>query len=89
MAFLRGAKSDAPIAAVFNFSGILQGNYRFGVPHAGIWIELLNSDGLNYGGGGVGNSGRLQTVPIPLHGFLYSLTATLPALGAIWFRLQP
>ena len=33
---------------------------RVGVPHAGAWHEVLNSDAAVYGGSGVGNLGTVQ-----------------------------
>ena len=32
-------------------------NYRLGVPHAGFYREIINTDGETYGGSNVGNFG--------------------------------
>jgi 1,4-alpha-glucan branching enzyme len=56
------------------------------VPRAGRWLECLNSDAQIYGGGGQGNLGALETVPLPAHGHFQSLTLTLPPLGALFLR---
>ena len=62
---------------------------KFGVPHAGRWREILNSDSAHFGGSNVGNLGHLQTVSEPRHGFEQSLRLTLPPLGAILLKLDP
>jgi 1,4-alpha-glucan branching enzyme len=47
---------------------------------------MLNSDATLYGGGGWGNLGGAEAVPVPLHGRTHSLTLTLPALSAVFFK---
>lgn len=86
VAFLRQSNSRHQIMVICNFSGVAQYNVRLGVPRSGKWIEFFNSDAIDYGGRGVGNSGRVHTVPIPLHGFSHSLTAIVPALGVLYLR---
>jgi 1,4-alpha-glucan branching enzyme len=56
-----------------------------GLPAAGEWIELLNTDAAVYGGSGVGNLGRVTaTSDEPWHGMPASVELTLPPLGALW-----
>ena len=69
-----------------NFSPVPRHNYRAGVPFRGHWLELLNTDAHEFGGSGQGNFGGVDTVPLPLHGRLHSITITLPPLGAVFFR---
>jgi len=57
-----------------------------GVPHGGYWRELLNSDGREYGGSGMGNLGGVEAEPIPVHGRTVSLNLTLPPLAALFFK---
>jgi 1,4-alpha-glucan branching enzyme len=47
---------------------------------------LLNSDAHDYGGSGQGNFGGLEAIAEPHHGRPYRLDATLPPLGAVFFR---
>jgi 1,4-alpha-glucan branching enzyme len=61
-------------------------NYRVGVPRAGFWRELLNSDAAHYGGSGMGNFGGVRTAPTPAHGRFQSLTLTLPPLSTSYFQ---
>ncbi|MBL8134479.1 MAG: 1,4-alpha-glucan branching protein GlgB [Anaerolineae bacterium] len=63
--------------------------YRVGVPDAGVYDELLNSDAHVYGGGDVGNGGSITTETIPWGRFQQSLSLTLPPLGIIVLRLRP
>ncbi len=86
-AFLRLDPADParrPVAAVFNATPVPRYNYRVGVPQAGCWREVLNSDAVDYGGSGVGNGGAVWTTPVPGHGHYQSLNLTLPPLGALF-----
>ncbi len=84
-AYCRG---DGPIIAVINMTPTPRQGYEIGVPHAGRWKEILNSDSAHFGGSNVGNFGQLETVPEPRHGFAQSLRLTLPPLGAVLLKLD-
>ena len=43
-------------------------NYRIGVPRAGRWHEILNSDAAIYGGSGMGNCGGVDASAVSSHG---------------------
>jgi 1,4-alpha-glucan branching enzyme len=75
-----------PIAVAINFSGAEHGGYRLGLPFAGEWEELLNTDAEQFGGAGVGNLGVVHATEAPWSGRPASAQVTLPALGAIWLR---
>ena len=55
----------------------------------GNWKEVLNSDAALYGGSAQGNMGGVDATPIPLHGRRWSVTLTLPPLGAVFLVSQP
>jgi len=74
------------LASVANFSGGPHYNYRLGLPHAGQWNEVLNTDAESYGGSGVGNLGSVQAEALPWHGQPYSAQLTVPPLGAVWLE---
>jgi len=76
------------ILVVCNFTPVPQPNYRVGVPRGGWWQEILNSDSSWYGGGNWGNGGGVDAVPVPLHARSHSLTVTVPALAAVFFKSQ-
>ena len=62
--------------------------YCVGVPAAGNYLELLNSDSGYYGGSDLGNSGQISTRATAADGFPHSLSLTLPPLGGIILKLQ-
>jgi 1,4-alpha-glucan branching enzyme len=76
------------VLVVFNFTPVPRTGYRVGVPHAGYWRELLNSDAKEYAGSGVGNLGGVTAEAIPTHGRPFSLKLTLPPLAALFFKAE-
>jgi 1,4-alpha-glucan branching enzyme len=87
LSFLRrGSNPAGAVAVAFNFTPIPRHDYRIGVPFAGYWQELLNSDSADYGGSGVGNLGGVEAVEEPHHGKPCSLTLTLPPLSVVFLK---
>jgi 1,4-alpha-glucan branching enzyme len=85
LAFIRKGRSTASIMlAVGNFTPVPRHNYRVGVPLAGFWKELLNSDAKEYGGSGQGNLGGVEADEISFHNRPYSLDLTLPPLSFLF-----
>jgi 1,4-alpha-glucan branching enzyme len=82
------SRPDETVVAVMNFTPIPQHNYRVGVPRGGTWKEILNSDAAIYGGSGQGNMGEVEAAPLPLHGRKWSVTLTLPPLGAVFLMSE-
>jgi 1,4-alpha-glucan branching enzyme len=76
------------LLVVCNFTPLVHENYRVGVPHVGLWREVLNSDVEVYGGSGVGNLGGTRSVPVPFHGRPHSLNLTLPPLGMLVLKYE-
>jgi 1,4-alpha-glucan branching enzyme len=90
ISFLRRAKNHDDVTLfICNFTPVPRHDYRVGVPVNGEWRGVLNSDALLYGGSGLGNSGRVEAVPLPLHGRPYSLSLTIPPLGVLGLRTRP
>jgi 1,4-alpha-glucan branching enzyme len=83
---IRRARDGSLVVAVVNFTPVPRDGYRIGVPTAGAYAELVNSDGEAYGGGNVGNGGVVFTEPIASHGHAQSLRLTLPPLGFLLFK---
>ena len=71
------------VVVAANFTPVPRHAYRIGVPAAGAWREILNTDSAHYGGSDLGNQGRVDTEPTPSHGLAQSLTLTLPPLGLV------
>jgi 1,4-alpha-glucan branching enzyme len=86
-AFLRlGGGSARPILVVCNLTPAPRHNYRVGVPLAGRWREIVNTDSGFYGGSNSGNEGAVQTVEHAAHGEPQSLELTLPPLATVMLR---
>ena len=64
-------------------------HYRIGVPLAGTWREIFNSDALDYGGSGMGNLGTVTAEANASHGYPASAELTLPPLSTLYFRFDP
>ncbi|RIJ70820.1 1,4-alpha-glucan branching protein GlgB [Nakamurella silvestris] len=85
LSYLRWGDDGSVLACVLNFSASVHSSYRVGLPRAGRWKELVNTDSSAYGGSGVGNLGEVVAEEIPWHGQPASAVLTLPPLGALWF----
>ena len=84
LSFLRfGRDRGRPALAVFNFTPVPRPAYRIGVPIAGRWTLLENSDRLEYGGSGAGTTEPTSTENVPWHGRPHSLCLNLPPLGVL------
>jgi 1,4-alpha-glucan branching enzyme len=69
-----------------NFSGNPHHDYKIGLPFAGEWEELLNTDSEAFGGSGVGNYGAVTAVEETWAGRPASARVTLPPLGGLWLK---
>lgn len=79
-----GGEGARPVAVIANFTPVPRVDYRIGLPHAGRWREILNTDAMAYGGSNAGNAGVVVGRTAPSHGYPCSATVTLPPLGTIW-----
>lgn len=87
IAWLRKDSRGGTVAAVSNFSPVVREGYRIGLPSAGTWREVLNTDASLYGGGtNVGNYGGIQAENIGHHGRPASALITVPPLATVWFQ---
>ena len=83
-----GEEGDAPVVVVCNFTPVEQQGFRLGVPAAGHWREVMNSDAAIYGGGDRGNAGGVASEAVEWDGLLNSISITLPPLATLIFRLE-
>jgi 1,4-alpha-glucan branching enzyme len=74
-----------PVLVVANATPTPQHNYRLGVPVAGRWDELLNTDDSQYGGSNTLNAGGVETAPLDSHGHHQSIVITIPPLAIVTF----
>jgi 1,4-alpha-glucan branching enzyme len=89
IAFIRHSKaSNAQVIIACNFTPVPRDTYRLGVPEAGFYAEILNSDATVYWGSGIGNLGGVESEPEPWHGFPHSIKLTLPPLSTLMLKKQ-
>ncbi|MDH3212732.1 MAG: 1,4-alpha-glucan branching protein GlgB [Myxococcales bacterium] len=87
LTYLRKGRSTPDVLVVAcNFTPVLRHGYRVGVPRAGHWRELLNSDAPLYAGSGQGNLGGVRSAPVARHGHPQSIVVTLPPLAIVVFK---
>jgi 1,4-alpha-glucan branching enzyme len=85
VAFCRASEGAKDVlACVANLAPVPRERYRVGLPRAGGWREVLNTDAAQYGGSNTGNLGTLEAEPIPWGGQPFSAELVLPPLGVLW-----
>jgi len=82
LSFMRKS-GDEIVVGIFNFTPVVRKDYRIGVPLAGDYKELMNSDSSFYGGSNTGNAGQLTADEIEATGRPYSINLVLPPLAGI------
>ena len=87
LSFVRRARQEQDaVLVVASFTPAVREDYRVGVPAAGRYHEVFNSDAGAYGGTDVGNWGDVVTDPVPWMGQAQSLALRVPPLGAIYLK---
>ncbi len=90
LAWLRFADDGSPpVAVICNFTPVPRHGYRIGLPHAGLWREVMNTDADVYGGSGLGNAGAVMATGQPCHGFAASADLIIPPLASIYLTYEP
>ncbi|MCK9620408.1 MAG: 1,4-alpha-glucan branching protein GlgB [Methylobacter sp.] len=74
------------LIVVINFTPVVREQYRIGVPVAGTYTEIFNSDSSYYDGTNIGNNAALSE-PTPWMNQPHSISLTLPPLGAVILKL--
>ena len=87
LSFIRRDKHGGEVVVAMNFTPVPRDFYRLGVPRAGRYRELINTDSQIYGGSDVGNHGGIEAEARPWMGQSHSLEMVLPPLSCI--VLQP
>jgi 1,4-alpha-glucan branching enzyme len=84
ISFLRFAQDRRDfLVFVCNFTPVPRPNYRVGVPRAGVYLELFNSDAAEFGGSNMRNAARIEAVVEEWHGRPACVSLTLPPLGVL------
>jgi 1,4-alpha-glucan branching enzyme len=85
--FLRkGKKASDDLILVCNFTPVTHPDYRIGVPRAGVYQEVFNSDRVEYGGSGQANQEKLLSDQQHWHERGNSLSIVIPPLAAIYLK---
>ncbi len=82
----RRKHGDEELLVILNFTPVVRENYRIGVPKAGHYKEIFNSDSSYYDGSNIG-SGIIVSEPKEWMGQLNSINLTLPPLGGVILKL--
>lgn len=83
----RRKHEDSEVIVILNFTPVARENYRIGVPQAGTYSEIFNSDSTYYDGSNVGNS-VAHTEARAWMNQPYSINLTLPPLAAIILKIN-
>ncbi len=73
------------VIVVGNFSPLQRENHVLGLPHAGTYRLILNTDAAEFGGSGVDLGKTIKAKEEPIHSLPYSATITLPPMATLWF----
>jgi 1,4-alpha-glucan branching enzyme len=88
-AYLRmPAGNGPPLLSVSNFTPVPRERYRLGVPEAGTWRAVINTDASCYGGSGYAGGCAITAEPAPRHDQAASLLLDLPPLATLVLRLD-
>lgn len=82
----RGNSTQKQLLCVYNFTPVLRGNYRIGVPCKGEYKEILNSDSTEYGGKGLINHRPLIAEEEEWKEKDYSIVVAVPPLSCMIFE---
>ncbi len=77
-------EAGPPVVVLCNFTPVPRHAYRVGLPCAGPWREVLNTDAASYGGANLGNMGGVVAESVPANGQPASALVTLPPLATLY-----
>ena len=85
LSFIRKSEKGDMLICVFNMTPVERKDFTIGVPFAGVYEEVLNTELEEYGGVWKENNPVTRTKPGLWKDYQHTLSFTLPALGAsIW-----
>jgi len=82
----KGRDTDELIVVVCNFTPTVREGFRMGVPRAGTYKEIFNSDSSFYAGSNVGNGLGAESEAIEWNGRENSITINIPPLGVAFLK---
>ncbi|RXZ81525.1 1,4-alpha-glucan branching protein GlgB [Paenibacillaceae bacterium] len=81
-----GRSRGERVIVIGNMSPVERGDYRIGVPSAGEYAILLNSDDRSFGGTGSLADHAITAEKVPWHGYKHSIVLQLPPLSVLWLK---
>jgi 1,4-alpha-glucan branching enzyme len=87
LCWIRRSSDGSFVVCISNFTPLVRSGYRVGVPQAGTYSELLNTDSGKYGGSGVGIAEEIHTQELEAHGRPQSLQIDLPPLATLMLKI--
>jgi 1,4-alpha-glucan branching enzyme len=85
-AFLRQEHGHAPVICVFNATPVPREDYWLGVPDAGRYDVVFDSDFPGFGGAGFAGVSGYEAFAHVVHGYPHALRIRLPPLAAVFLR---
>jgi 1,4-alpha-glucan branching enzyme len=83
----RTKEGGETILVICNFTPVVRSGYRLGVPEAGVYEEIFNTDAAEYGGSNVVNKAQ-ESSPTPWQDHPHSIVLTIPPLAAVYWKKQ-
>jgi 1,4-alpha-glucan branching enzyme len=84
----KGEEGTKPVLVVVNFTPSTHKDFRLGVPEAGHYREILNSDAAIYGGSNQGNINGAHSEAVAANYRENSIVITVPPLSTLVFELS-
>ncbi|MDD3946646.1 MAG: 1,4-alpha-glucan branching protein GlgB [Clostridia bacterium] len=87
IAYYRADSENNKNIVIISFSDVLRKNYSFGVPEAGKYKVIMNTNKKEFGGE-TAIKEEYQSTDAPMHGYNHSLTVDLEGNSALIFKLS-
>jgi 1,4-alpha-glucan branching enzyme len=84
--FLRQEHGHPPIVCVFNATPVPREDWWVGVPDAGRYSVIFDSDHPGFGGAGFAATGHYDAFEHVVHGYPFAIRIRLPPLAAVFLR---
>ncbi|MGD9020431.1 MAG: 1,4-alpha-glucan branching protein GlgB [Lysobacterales bacterium] len=88
LAWLRRARDGDFVVCICNFTPLVRKAYRVGVPQAGRYATLINTDDEKYAGSGAWPAGMIEAQDTGAHGRPHSLQIDLPPLATLMLHAE-
>jgi 1,4-alpha-glucan branching enzyme len=83
----RSPATGREVVCVCNFSAVPRAEHQLGLPRAGKYKLVLNTDAAGYGGSASEVAAVVKASKEPLHGQQYSATISLPGITTLWYEV--